>query len=566
MAADAPGRVGLGDVARWYATVLAPDRAFIRLALVYGLGISLVSLATPISVQLLINSVANTALATPLFTLAGLLFALLLGVVTLSALRIHLMALFERRMYARLVAEILLRTVHARDPFFSDARREDLFNRYFDLTGVQKAAPSLLIGGFTVLIQSAVGLAVTSFYHPFFLAFDLLLVVLVFLILAVWTGGAVRTAVGVSHAKHDTAKWLENVGMSDGYYKSERRFIYAMDRTDAVSARYVDAHKRHFRYSFAQTLSFLLLYATASAGLLALGGWLIIQGQLSIGQLVAAELILSGVFYGVAQLGTYLDSFYDLAAGLEELSLFYDIPQERPRAGGARPADGRVHLRGVVSGDARFDFALEAGEQALALAQPGAAEALMRLLDGHGRPERGLVTVGGADIASLDPYVLRGEVLIFDRPATVELTVRQHLALLGSEPSAAQMLEALDCVGLGARVADLPHGLDTELSTSGAPLAIPELMALKLAAALLARPKVLVLSQLYDLMPPARLEAALLRLRGAGTTVLRFSGRPRALGADRWWSVGLTAQARLAGHDAWVAELETREGAHAAAA
>lgn len=94
-----------------------------------------------------------------------------------------------------------------------------------------------------------------------------------------------------------------------------------------MTADYVDRHRRHFRYTFTQTLAFLLTYAVASAALLALGGSLILRGELSIGQLVAAELILSAVFYGIAQLGSYLDMFYDLVASAEELSLLYAIPR-----------------------------------------------------------------------------------------------------------------------------------------------------------------------------------------------------------------------------------------------
>ena len=172
-------RVGLRDAGRWLAEIVGPDAAYLRLAAVYGVAISLLSLATPISVQLLINSVANTALPAPLWTLAGLLLVLLLFVAGLSAMRFWVMALFERRFFARVVAEITERAVHAQNPFFADQNRGDLFNRYFDLVVVQKAVPSLVIGAFTIILQSAVGLVVTSFYHPFFLAFNALLILLV---------------------------------------------------------------------------------------------------------------------------------------------------------------------------------------------------------------------------------------------------------------------------------------------------------------------------------------------------------------------------------------------------
>ncbi|MES2498198.1 MAG: ABC transporter ATP-binding protein [Pseudomonadota bacterium] len=560
-------RVSVRDALHWLAEIIGPDAAYLRLAAVYGVAISLLSLATPISVQVLINSVAHTALPAPLWTLAGVLFSLLLLVAALSAFRVHLMALFERRVFARVVAEITVRAVHARDPFFGDARRADLFNRYFDLGTVQKAVPSLLIGGFTIVLQSAVGLAVTSFYHPFFLAFNAVLLVALLLIWLIWSRGSLTAAVALSHAKHDTARWLESVGGSNGFYKSSRHLGFAMDRSEAATATYVDRHRRYFRYSFAQTLACFLLYALASAALLALGGNLILAGELSIGQLVAAELILSGVFYGVSQLGVFLDTFYDLVASSEELSLLFAIPQERtPTASAEGPRDGSVALRDVGLDGARFDFALRSGERLVTVPDPGIDRLLAMLLKRHVTPEHGLVTVGGSDLGGLDMYLLRSEIVVLDRPTIVEVTIRQYLALAAPRATAAAMLDALDAVGLGGRITMLAEGLDTPLASSGWPLTVGEVMALKLAIALLARPKVLVLSPLFDVMPTDRLSEVLSRLKPAGTTVLLCTGRPGAIALDAWLWLGRKEQRRFASQAELGAFLEEREAARAISA
>ncbi|RSV45587.1 ABC transporter ATP-binding protein [Sphingomonas sp. ABOLD] len=557
-------QIGVRDAARWLTEIVGPDKAYLRLAAIYGVAISLLSLATPISVQLLINSVAHTALPAPLWTLSGVLFGLLLLVAVLSAFRVHLMALFERRVFARVVAEITIRAVHARDPFFGDAGRADLFNRYFDLTVVQKAVPSLLIGGFTILLQSAVGLAVTSFYHPFFLAFNVILLLALLLVWLVWSRGSFTAAVALSHAKHDTARWLESVGGSNGFYKSSRHLDFAMDRSEAATATYVDRHRRYFRYSFAQTLACLFLYALASAALLALGGNLILAGELSVGQLVAAELILSGVFYGVSQLGWYLDNFYDLVASCEELSLLFAIPQEgvsQARAEG--PQDGSVRLRDVNIDGVRLDFSLASGERIVAVPAPGVDRLLAPVLKRHLTPEQGLVTVGGSDLGALDMYLLRSEIIVLDRPTIVEVTIREYLTLAAPEASATAMLDALDVVGLGDRITTLPAGLDTSLASSGWPLTVGEVMELKLANALLARPKVLLLSPLFDVMPPDRLAAALARLKPAGTTVLLCTGRPGVVELDGWLWLGRESQHRFASSAELDAFLAKREDARA---
>lgn len=531
------------DFFRWARQVLGPDASFVRLALLFGAAISLLSLATPISVQLLINSVANTALPAPLLTLAAILFVLLLIWGVLSAFRVHLLARFERRFFARLVAEITLRAVHAQNPFFVDARRGDLFNRFFDMGIVQKTLTSLLIGGFTIVLQSFVGLVVTSFYHPFFLAFNLVLVLLVVIIWRIWANASIASAVAKSHAKHATAHWLGTVGGSNGVYKSSRHMAYAIRRSEDMTAGYVTAHRHHFRYTFGQTIALLLLYALASAGLLAMGGWLILQGELSIGQLVAAELILSGVFYGIAQLGTYLEVFYELSASLEELHLFWELPQEAaPRNDAVCPPDGSIRMRDVYHGAHHFDFAVPSGAQVGVLAAPGVERTLATLLKRLEVPRAGIVSVGGADLASLDMYRLRSDVIVLDRPTIVEMSVRDYLGLGDPERPEAQ-IDALELVGLDRRVGALPGGLDALLSSSGFPLTVGETMALKLAGAVLARPRVLMLSPIYDMLPPARLDRVFAALRPYGTTILQFTGRPEGIKRDSWLWIGPDVQA-----------------------
>lgn len=557
------GRIGLRQAFFWMSEIVGPDFAYVRLGIIYTVAIGLLSLATPISVQLLINSVANIALPAPLWTLSGILLLLLLLLAALSAFRVQLMAVFERRIFARVVAEITIRAVHAQNPFFADTNRGDLFNRYFDLMTVQKAVPSLVIGAFTIVLQGGVGLAVTSFYHPFFLAFNAVLVGILVAVWLVWRRGAITSRVALSHAKHDTARWLESVGGSNGFYRSKHHLAFAMDRSEARTADYVSAHQRYFRYSFAQTLAFFLIYAVASAALLALGGNLILRGELSIGQLVAAELILSGVFYGISQLGWYLDTFYDLVASSEELSLLFSIPQEPARTGGEPPRDGAVRLRGVAIDGASFDFEIGAGEQLVTVAEPGIDRLLGLVLKRHRMPDRGLVAVGGIDLGGLDMYLLRSEVMVLDRPTIVEVTVREYLALAAPGAPASAMLDVLELVGLSERMATLPAGLDTPLASSGWPLSIGEVMELKLANALLSRPRLLMLGQLFDVMPAARLAKVLTLLRDSGTSVILCTGRPEAIPLDGWMWLGARRQQRFAS----LAELQTfeqsRAGAHA---
>jgi putative ABC transport system ATP-binding protein len=550
MAGVAQHEIRLRDVWQWVGPIIGPEKNFFWLAIIYGIGISLLSLATPISVQLLINSVASTALPVPLFTLSAVLLFLLLVSGLFGALRSYMMELFRRRFMARLVAEVSLRAINAANPFFQDNRRIDLFNRYFEIINIQKTIPSLLIGGFTIILQAGVGFIVTSFYHPFFLAFNIVVILMVWLIWSVWARGAMKSSIVLSHEKYNAAHWLESVGASNGFYKTARHIDYALARTEDVTARYVAAHKKHFSYYFPQTIALLLLYAVASAGLLALGGWLVIQEQLSIGQLVAAELILSGAFFGVSQLASYIDDVYDLVAAVEELALLYAIPQEQlPQASVPllRLSNSALALSNVqfdhVSGLVRYDFEIPAGARLMAQGSPGMENSFSMLLKRHMRPDKGIIAIGGVDISALDTLELRGDVQVLNRPAVVESTITEYLRLANPDADPQAMISALQLVGLDDRIAMLPNGLQTMLSSTGYPLSLGKTMQLRLAAAILAEPRILVLSPLYDMVNQQRLQAALDSFVGKHTTILYFSNRPEDVTLDGYLWLGRSHQA-----------------------
>jgi len=559
-ASDMAGAETKNDFSIWplIGQVLGPERPFYVLAAIYGAGVSLLSLAVPVSVQMLINTVANTGLATPLFVLSGALFGLLLVSGLLSALRLHLMELFGRRFYARFFSEATLRTVYARNPFFQDMGRSELFNRYFDIMTMQRSVPYLLIGAYTILLQAVVGFVVVSFYHPFFFVFSVVFVTIVALIWMIWGGRAIRTGIALSHAKYDAARWLQSLGASNGFYKTDRRLDSALDAADEATARYVDAHKRHFRSFFAQTVSLYVLYAGASAALLGLGGWLVIQSELTLGQLVAAELILSAVFLGVSQLGSYLTVFYDLCAAAEELHMFYDVSQEE-KIGEVEPGDAPAELvfDRVVGeargGEASLTLTVPAGARVLASASDHGLQRLFtHLLKRHVTPRSGWMGLGGADIADMDAHRRRQEMIVLDRPTIVDVTIRDYLALAAPSASPEQTTRILELTGLRAVVAALPDGLDSRLASNGWPLSLSETMMLKLAGALLARPRILILTQLFDAAPQETLARVLAAVRDDPCmTLIYFSNRPTQEGFDLYLHLGRTRQRTFESYDAF---------------
>jgi putative ABC transport system ATP-binding protein len=534
----------------WYfGKILGPEKKFYLTAIVYGVGISLLSLATPVSVQMLVNTIVNTGLTTPLVVLSLTLFALLLIAVGLNAMRIYIVDVFGRRFYARMVSEIALRATYALNPYFEDDGKSPLFNRYFDILIVMKRVPYLLVGGFSIVLQAIFGFILVSMYHPFFLIFNMTIVLLIWLTWRIWGRPAINSALELSHKKHAAAAWIEGLGASNGYFKTRGHIHTAMEQTDRVTADYMNKHIAHFRNHFAQTVCFLLIYAAASAALLGLGGWLVIQGELSIGQLVAAELVLSVVFYGLSQSGTYLTYFYDLCAAVEELSFFYDIEQEEV-VGEDEPISGDsalkfVEARGDAAGiSASLSFEVPSGARVLAQPQHYAIQRICtNLLKRHDDPAGGYISLGGTDIHWVKPHILRREVIVLDRPSSIQGTIQEFLRMSSDTATGEDVMAALRTVGLDRTLSRLKKGLHTSLARTGWPLSIPEVMELQLAAAMIARPKVLVLNQLYDVMLEASLQRSLDALQEqAGTTVIYFSNRRSEVGASHFLYMGAEEQ------------------------
>lgn len=535
------------EILGFFGPILGPESNYYSLAVVYGIGISVLSLALPISVQMLVNTIANTGLTTPLVVLSVTLFVLLLMASLLNALRIHLMDLFGRRFYARMVSEIALRSVYALNPYFEDDSNGALFNRYFDIIIVQKTAPNLLVGGFTVILQVIFGFALVSMYHPVFLAITVVMILLIWLVWAIWGGRAIKSAVDVSHKKHAAAAWLEGMGASNGFFKSAGHIEHALRRTEEATRTYMDSHERHFRHQFSQTVSFLLLYAIASAGILGLGGWLVIQGELSLGQLVAAELVLSFAFLGLSQLGIYMGYFYELCGAVDELQLFMDVELEEPeKSDEAFEGDAAIDFVNAT-GDARghrstLNFSIHSGARVLATVQTdGEQRVCVEFLKRHKPPESGYVALGGQDIRGVKAHELRRHIIVLDRPNAIEMTIREYLQLSAHSGSSSRtILKAIETVGLSNALSQLKGGLDTELAPTGWPLTITETMQLMLAAAILAKPKVLVLGQMFDTMTGRFLRRSLDAVQSgdSDTTVIYFSTRPRDLGFDSYLHLG----------------------------
>lgn len=483
---------------------LGPEVGFLWVIVIYSAAISLLSLAIPISVQLLIDTVANTGMLSAVVTLGLVLFGLLVISGVLYALRAWCMELFNRRLFSRLTSEISMVGLMSPAGWFEQASHRALFNRFFDIMTVKKNTPYLLSQCFTLLFQSILGFVVVSLYHSYFLVFSLVLICLIWLVWKLWGWKATEAAFELSEVKHETAYWLQHMATNNDFLKTSDLHLYALKTTNESIGHFLSAQQKHFRYSYAQLISFLMLYAMASAALLGIGGWLVLQGQMTLGQLVSAELILSAIFYGLPQLSGYLDYYYDLCAAVEELSRFKHVDQEGDH--GLEPVNASTGQ--LVAED--LEFTIESLPVAVNLdIPPGTlvrfhcngkvcSTEVGKILAREEQSTSGTLRLGELDLLDCPLPLLRKSLVLLSRVKLLSMSIRSYLQLANHDCTEGTIRKLLAETGLMDIVGKLPAGMDTVLAPEGQPLTVEQTVRLRLAFALLSAPAIIVLDEVCD--------------------------------------------------------------------
>ncbi len=513
--------------------LISPDRSFFKVAIIYSVAISLLTLAVPIAVQTMVNTLVNISSLRAIAILSGVLFLTLAVSAGLSALRTRTMEYFQRRIYSRLSAEVSLHTIYAKHEFFAGRRNTDITNRYFEIIILQKNVPFLLVDGFALLMQLIVGFTLVSLYHPILLLFNAIIIFIVFLFWKFWGAGATRTAVELSRSKYEMSKWLDSLAYAHEFFKSTRHIDYALERTDHLTGDYVDSHKHHFRYTFSQTVAFLMLYAVASSVLLGLGGWLVIMGQLSLGQLIAAELILVAILFGLSKATEYLKFYYELCGAADELGQVLNIPQESTKTDNNIAINNKGNALAfdnvAVENNGNhyhFNFKLPENAKVLIYAEKISLHySIIHLLKQNIQPNKGSIQLAENDLSDFNVYQLRQDVVVIDRSPIVECTIEAYLRMSKPNATSLEMRTVLNQVNILDDIEKLPHQFQTLLSPLGDPLSPGSFLQLKLAAALLTQPKVLVLTQFFVLLSPASLNKLFSFIQDLPLTVLYFANQ-----------------------------------------
>jgi len=492
--------------------LVATEREDLLIVGVYAVAVGVLSLVMPLAVQTLVNTVVFGTFLQPLFWLSVLALAGTTMAAVLQLAQLRVVEVLQRRVFVRLVADLAHRLPRVRADVLDRENTAILVNRFFDVLTLQKTIATLVLDGVSVVIAGIAGTLLLALYSPWFLFYAAFLWASLVGMLLLTGRRAPATSIEESYAKHEVAGWIEQIASNPGLFRHGGVSAWATGRADDLARTYLSARETHFRIWFRQVAGLLLLAAVASTVLLGLGGWLVVAGTLSVGQLLAAELVVSVVLGSFAKLGKQLESLYDLLAALDKIGHLLDLPLERsggsplPTSGGPITVDAKNVSWALPDGRVLFEelsFTARAGERIAVTGSPGSGRGtLLDLLAGAREASGGSLLVDGVDLREAHLGGLRRRVVVVRGIELVGGNVADNVRVGRRSITDRQIREVLARLGLLDAVAALPDGLRTELGPQGKPLSGTQVRLLVLARALVAQPGLLLVDDLVDQLSP----------------------------------------------------------------
>lgn len=487
--------------------LLAVDRKAILQLYIFAFFAAVVSLSLPLGLQAIINLIMSGQVTTSFYILVLVVVAGYAINGYLKIVQISISEIIQRRIFTRAAFEFAYRIPRIRLISMRKFYAPELINRFFDTLSVQKGLPKILIDFAGSSMQIIIGLILLSFYHPFFILFGILALVLVLFILIFLGPVGLRTSLEESRYKYELAHWLEELARTMETFKLAGVSDLPMQRADEATLNYLDARRAHFRSLLWHYNSILIFKVVIAASFLILGGLLVINQQMNIGQFVAAEIIVILLLSSVEKLIYSMDANYDVLTALEKLGTVTDLPLE-DEGDFLLPDTGHQGLEIWVK-DLRFgfedfpqpilqglNFDLKAGERILITGANGSGKnILLQLLTGMYTHYTGSIRINGLELRNLNLEQLRRT--IGDSMAKESIfhgTLLENITM-GRNAPMEEVLQVLKVTHLDRFADNLQDGLKTVLAPEGKKLSRSTKAKIVLARCLMTQPRLILLDE-----------------------------------------------------------------------
>ncbi len=494
------------------------ERRILAIIVSYAVVIGLLALIVPLTVQELVNTFAFAIQSIMIVTLVGTMFGALLLMGAFRVLQARSVEILVQRLYTRLAVAFTEALPRFRENVFLPQHT----NTFIEAELLPRALVAMLVDVINVAVSGTIGMAILIMYHPYFLGYNTLLIIGFAFLLTFFGRGGLRITQRVSQLHYQTFHWLQDIGINRLHFKSTDSLPLLLKKTDVLVQAYVMARKtRSDILSGAQYKSAVIFQAVAHSGMIGLGGWLLSIGDITLGQFVAAEVIVGTLLLNLDTVARRMYAAIYVATSLHELSTLFDMPKEDISGPVAAwlpdPSQGvRLTCKDVsfAAPDGpllfeRFNLEVMPGERISVLSGSSRSKtSLALMLAGLYHPTAGVIRYNDIDLRDVSlSYVNRCRGLMLDsHPTLFDGSLEQNITLQRPSIQFEDVSWALRFVELEEEIDAMPQGLETRVHGNGANLTRSQVLRVLLARMIVTRPELLIFNgSLHNIEPALRL-------------------------------------------------------------
>ncbi|MCF2876206.1 MULTISPECIES: peptidase domain-containing ABC transporter [unclassified Tenacibaculum] len=475
----------------------------------YAIFEGIVALSLPLGIQAIINllqaaQVSASWIVLVILVTCGVGFS---GVLKLMQIRI--IETIQQRIFTRASIELSYRFPKIKMKELENYYPPELANRFFDTLTIQKGLSKVLIDVPSAFLQIIFALILLSFYHPFFIVFGILLLLLIYVVFKFTAEKGLETSLKESKNKYKVAHWLQEIARTIISFKLSGKTTLALQKSDDLVSEYLQSRESHFRVLVTQYIQMISFKVIVTAGLLLIGGFLVLNQQMNIGQFVAAEIIILLVINSVEKLIVGLESFYDVLTSIEKLGQVVDKPIESQKGTNVENFDEfKIEIQNasyVTSAKETpilndISFTINPKDRVLVQGKSSSGKSsLLQMIAGVIEPTSGNIFINNLSIKSLLLNSYRSNLgLSLSEETPFEGTIRENITFGDEKITDEEIYELFDAIGLCYFLKHQPNGLDTFIQPEGKLIGYTVAKKLILARAIISKPKLLILEDPLD--------------------------------------------------------------------
>ena len=496
---------------RFYS-LLKLDRKDISQIFFYAIFSGLVSLALPLGIQAIINLIqaGRVSISWIILVLIVVIGVALVGILSLMQLRIT--ENLQQKIFVRSSFEFGYRLPKIKFEALYNQYPPELANRFFDTLTIQKGTSKLLIDFSTALLQIIFGILLLSLYHPFFIFFGVLLAFLLYSIFRFSFEAGLSSSLKESKYKYKVVSWLQEIARNNFSFRKQENFEFALEKNNQLVEEYIYYREKHFKVikrQFTQLIGFKVII---TACLLLIGGYLVLNQKMNIGQFVAAEIIILLVINSVEKIIIGLESLYDVLTSVEKIGQIVDLKMEEPRE---ENSDYCFTNLSIETENLKFKYPeatddvlnninlkIEPSEKIYLEGINGSGKStLIRILAGFIQPTSGSFFINDDTYRKIDVAQYRSQISTITHGETpFEGTVLENITMNNPSISNEDIKWAIESVQLGSFIKTLPEGLETKIFPDGRQLSSSNAQKILLARSIVNKPKILFYEDPLDKM------------------------------------------------------------------